>query len=468
MPKNVRSEAIKEISREKARMRGDKSETPLFSENSEFSKEATTEETTDPMYKDKTPAWIAWKKKKEGQSEQDKPEKTVSKDDSSIRDIFAKHVVDSDMERLFEISLSKSRDKTEWVQYSPWKKEGQKEKKKEIPLNTATVVAIRKKLIAMEWARARGTKKQDTRLTELEQEAATWKQKREEKKRRKEEIRMRLESHKQVISNAIADFADKLKENKDRSDPKALSGLLEESLENAGEVFDIEWDHSSCLIWIEPWAEKKRRKIYGFDIPVIYRVTIDENLQIVSYEEVDDEEVIEELREELLTKPLKQSLEAVSFDTDNKEQAQQFLEDTLSEIGRLISLVRNESGWLATIEPWEEMRVRNTKRRGRPPVITDEIHIDWKDGKLEFVDTQIDADDQTQMDAESANSAAFADNFEDLAVAEEEEDSPQSTEGKQSTETMDEGLKSRKENENNIEEENVEGNNSSNQNESTE
>ncbi|MBU4205230.1 hypothetical protein KKH26_03605, partial [Patescibacteria group bacterium] len=47
-----------------------------------------------------------------------------------------------------------------------------------------------------------------------------------------------------------------------------------------------------------------------------------------------------------------------------------------------------------------EMRVRKTKRRGRLPIVTDEIEIDWKDGKLEFVETQIDADDETPADSD--------------------------------------------------------------------
>jgi len=68
------------------------------------------------------------------------------------------------------------------------------------------------------------------------------------------------------------------------------------------------------------------------------------------------------LKEEILTRPLRESLEGVSFDVDDEEQARGFLEDKLSEIGRLINLERTESGWLATMESWEEMRLRNIKR----------------------------------------------------------------------------------------------------------
>lgn len=136
---------------------------------------------------------------------------------------------------------------------------------------------------------------------------------------------------------------------------------------------------------IEPWEEKKLRRVSGFDIPVIYRARIDENLEVSYYEAVEDEEVIESLKQEILTKPFRESLEGVSFNIDDEEQAREFLGNKLSEIGRLINLERTESGWLATIEPWEEMRLRNTERKGKPPIVTDQIEINWKDGQLEFV-----------------------------------------------------------------------------------
>jgi len=285
------------------------------------------------------------------------------------------------------LSRAQSRDEIGWAQYKPWQKEGDEdEKKKEIPLNTATVVAIRKKLVAMEWARALGKTTRDTRFHDLEQEAATWEQKREEEKRRKEEIRMRIQRHKEVLSEVLAEFAKELREQKPATmDPKKLSALLEESLENAGEVFDIGWQRSGCFIWIEPWEEKKLRRVSDFNIPNIYRVKIDQNFQIASFEKIEDEEIIESLREEILTKPLRESLEEASFDIDNEEEAQQFLEDKLSDIGRLINLERTKEGWLATIESWEEMRLRNVRRKGKPPVVTEEIEINWRKGKLEFV-----------------------------------------------------------------------------------
>jgi len=365
---NARAEAIKEMSKEKVRI---------------FRKE-----TQELSHLEK--AALAWKKKKTAEGKQSQKElfpvkggKEISRE-FSFREAVAKEVVDYDRQKMFGMSREKSDNETSWAQYKPWQKE-EDTKKKQIPLNTATVVAIRKKLIAREWARALGKRTKDTKFHDLEQEAATWYQKKDEEKRRKEEIRARIEKHKEALSEVLIEFGKKLNEKKDTASPKESSILLEGSLESAGEVFDIEWQENGCWIWIEPWEEKKLRKISGFDIPVIYRAQIDENLQIASYEEVEDEEAIESLREEILTKPFRESLEEASFSIDKENAARQFLEEKLSCIGRLSSLKRTETGWFATIESWEEMRLRNMKRRGRSPVVTEEIEINWTDGKLEFV-----------------------------------------------------------------------------------
>jgi len=380
---NVRVEAIREISKEKARIFRKKTEGPSPLEQ----------------------AALAWKKKKEAEVRQRQKE-APKKEEAfglSFRETFVKEVVDYDKRKLLTGPKVES-DGIGWVQYKPWRKEEDEKKKKPRSLNTSSIVAIRKKLISREWARALGKRTQDTRFHDLEREAVVWKQRKEEEKRRKEEIRMRIEKHKEVLNEALSEFGKSLREKKATLDPKESSALMEESLANVGEVFDIEWQENRCLIWIEPWEERKRRRIFGFDIPNIYRVEINESFQISSFEKVEDEEVIEGLRDDFLTKPLKRSLERVSFNIDNEDEAKQFLEDRLSEIGRLISLERTEGGWLATIEPWEEMRIRNMKRAGKPPIVTDEIEISWKDGKLEFTPEEEEGDDEnideTQINAE--------------------------------------------------------------------
>jgi len=383
--RNVSAEAIKQISKEKARIFRKRTEEPSLLEK----------------------IALAWKEKKDKEQRQRQRE-ALKKGESlglSFRETVAKEVVDHDKQRLSETSRAESRDEVGWVQFNPWKKEKEEDKKKkEIPLNTATLVAIRKKIIAEEWRRALGKPKQDNRFRDLEQEATIWRQRKQEAETRREEIKIRVARHKELLSEALIEFGKGLREKKDTMEPKALSVLLEESLQNAGEVFDIDWQEKGCFVWIEPWEEKKLRKISGIDIPVIYRVKIDEELQISSYEEVEDEEVIESLREELLTRPFRESLEGISFNIDKEDEAKQFLEDKLLDIGRLISLERTENGWFATVEPWEEMRLRNVKRKGNPPIVTDEIEISWKDGKLEFIPPEEEEGDDIEEEKENTMS----------------------------------------------------------------
>jgi len=385
---SARTKAIKEISREKARILRKKTVTP-----SSFLEKAA----------------LAWKEKKdaeERQRQKETLEKRVS-EGLSFRETVTHKVIDYDKQKLADLSREKSSDEIGWAQYKPWQKEEDK-KEKQISLNTATVVAIRKKIIAAEWRRALGKPKEDNKIHDLEQEAVRWRQRKEEVKRRKEEMEMRINKHKEVLSEVLVTFGEKLKEKKstcpadgDTADYKELAALLEESLKNAGEVFDIDWQETECLVWMEPWDEKRRRNISGFDIPIIYRVSIDGDLRISSFEEVEDEEVIESLREELLTRPFRESLAGISFNIDREDEAKEFLEDKLSEIGRLINLERTEYGWLATIEPWEEMRRRNVKRKGNSPIVTDEIEIDWKDGKLEFASLEEEDDNIEEIEEEN-------------------------------------------------------------------
>jgi len=362
---SARAEAIKEMSREKARI---------------FRK---TTDALSPLEE----AALAWRKKKETE-EGERQKETIGKgvsEELSFRETVAREVIDHDKRKLSEVPQKEDGGETGWVQYKPWQTEEDKKEKKQISINTATVVSLRKKIMAEEWARALGKPRQNDSFRDLEQEAAVWQEKKEAKERRKIEIRVRIERHKEVLSEVLVEFGESLKEKKDNTDPEALSDLLEGLLENAGEVFDIEWQKNGCLVWMEPWEEKRRRRISGFEAPVIYRARINKDLRISSFKEVEDEGVIEGLREELLTKPFRESLDEVSFSTDNEDEAKQFLEDKLSEMGRLISLERTKDGWFAAIESWEEMRSRNIKRKGKGPVMTDKIKISWKDGKLMII-----------------------------------------------------------------------------------
>ncbi|GFP24054.1 hypothetical protein HKBW3S09_01520 [Candidatus Hakubella thermalkaliphila] len=106
----------------------------------------------------------------------------------------------------------KTDDAMEWRQYSPWQKEEKKEKR---PLNASSIWVFARKLMAREWARALGRRREDARMGALEREA--------------------------------------------------------------------DWIEDGCVVHIEPWEEKRLRRQRRDNLPVIYKLKIDDRLGIVSY-----------------------------------------------------------------------------------------------------------------------------------------------------------------------------------------
>jgi len=349
---NIGAETKREISREKDRIYKKKIKSPSLLEQ----------------------AASQWEKKKELEERQG--QKEILKKNETL----FKENTDYEKQKLFSQTTTYSSE-ANWAQYSPFnKKEGEKEK--QIPLNTATVVAIRKKLIAKEWARALGKKTQNNDIYNLKRQADSWWQKKEEKKKEAEKERIRYEQYKKTLNEILSEFSKILREKKVIKNPKELSDLLLKLLEDAGEIFNIEWQEKKCIIWIETWKEKKIRRIAGLNIPIIYRIEIDENLEISSCKKVEKGETLKKLRVDVLNKSLSKRFEEISFNLNDKKQTREFLENILCEAGRLIDLEHSGYNWFATIESWENMRQRNLKRKGKPPIITEQIQFSSKDGKL--------------------------------------------------------------------------------------
>ena len=160
-----------------------------------------------------------------------------------------------------------------WVQYNPWKKEGEEKKKRQV--NTATIWCFAKRLIAKEWARARGIKTRDPHLYLLEQQAAQWKEKKEEEERRKDKENKRIQKQKRLLERVLQVFREELLGTKEDITLGFATKLLQDSLEEAGEVIDVNWTGDGCDIWIEPWEEKRLRNLKRRGRPpiVTYKVT---------------------------------------------------------------------------------------------------------------------------------------------------------------------------------------------------
>jgi len=345
---NIRAQAKKEIALEKDRILRKKGETPSLLEK----------------------AALAWKKTKEADEREKQKENFQREAEGSFnyQELLSQQIVQYDKQKLFK--------ETDWSQYKPWqKKEGEKEK---VSLNTATVRAMAKKLIAREWRRALG-KPQSSEFDSLERTASSWKKRKDEEKRKKEEMKQKMSRQKKILKEALYQFGQKLRQEKDTIKPEEAAALIEETLESVGEIFDIEWHKQGCYIWLESWEEKKTRRISGDTLPVVYRAKIDQNLNIASFQIVDKEETRLKMRQELLFKPLQGLL------IDDEKEAEEVLEGILSNMGRIINLKRTNKGWTAAVEPWERLRVRNIKNKGKCPVKGIKIEVNWSEGKFSFL-----------------------------------------------------------------------------------
>ena len=278
-----------------------------------------------------------------------------------------------------------------WVPYGG----GVERKKKVKPklLNTVTIWCAARKMMDREWARAKGIKKRDPRVVALEQQAESWGARQEGEKRKQEEDRERALEQKRKIEEPLHIFADRLlakKEEEGQLTPKGVNDLLEEILGDAGRIYQINWLKDGCEIWLEPWEEKRMREKMQETEPAIYRLVIDDNLDIVSYDLVRDQELKTEKRKELFHKDLqviedeaKVSEEEVGLVVEDEEEVKRFLEEKLSKIGRIEEFRKwTHLSWTVLIEPWDEMQKRNLERKGEPPIVTERILARVVKGKL--------------------------------------------------------------------------------------
>jgi len=243
--------------------------------------------------KEQLPFWeqeaLKWKTQKEKELIKKKEEK-----DSQTEETISLQKVSTP----FEPEEKKEVEPTGWAQYDPWKKE--REEKKTRQVSTATIWCFAKRLIAKEWARARGTKIRDSRLYFLEQQAAQWKGKKDEEERRKEEEKKRIRKQKHLLERVLRVSGEELLKRKEQVSSELVARFFEDSLEDVGEIIDVNLSGNKCDVWIEPWEEKRLRNFQRRGRPpiVIYKVTT----------EVSDGKVSGKIAVFELSKPLRQKI----------------------------------------------------------------------------------------------------------------------------------------------------------------
>ncbi|MDA2930069.1 hypothetical protein MYX84_09010 [Acidobacteria bacterium AH-259-O06] len=277
-------------------------------------------------------------------------------------------------------STSKSYEGFDWRSYNAGLPE---KKEKRRYLNTATIWLIGRKMMAREWRKAKGKSRPDRRLEQLEREAKDWFERKELERKKEEAKKEKSRYHFDKLQEVVKEFALEVAEKKDERDPEEIKAMFKEHLKSVGNPYKVEWSKEACRIWYEPWEETTGRKISMVTKPVMYTAFVDTDMNVTSLERTEDDGSVSTAKQENLADIFEKLLEDESLDPD-EDEIDDLLQQTITEVGRLVSFRRTDSGWIAAVEPWQQMRVRNTQRSGEEVGSLTHIYIDQTDGKFRF------------------------------------------------------------------------------------
>ena len=259
----------------------------------------------------------------------------------------------------------------EGFNWQPYESDQDKVETKPKNLNPASVSLIARKIMAREWAAAlgRGRAVEDDKSV-LERKAEQLRQKKEAEKEKKEIEEKRAKEQREVLEKALRSFGRALVKAPKPVTPETAEVLLEEVFTGLGEFISITWLEDGCHIFIEPWEEKRLRRKNGEMTPAMFQATVDDNLMLSSYERVENPELLEQTRNDLILKNVMSS-----FRNSPRQDLDTF-EDAIAEGGRIVKSTKADGGWKTHFEPWHEVRTRNVERGGQPPIVTYVIKAD--------------------------------------------------------------------------------------------
>lgn len=263
----------------------------------------------------------------------------------------------------------------------------QKKKKKRL-LNTATINLMANRMIAREWKKAKGKPKRDKKVDQLEREAQEWSQRMEMRKKKVEQKEQKRSHHFERLQDVIMDFtvAEAQKTKEERGDPDEVKQRFKEHLKWVGNPYKVEWSKEGCQIWYEPWEETRARQIAKITEPVIYTAIVDRDMKIASLlvqKKKEGDTFVQTSTEQNLADTIEKLLAEESLKPE-ADEIDDLLEQTITEVGRIISFSRTPSGWIAAVEPWDSMRVRNIEKEGEKAARLTRISIDQTNGKFRF------------------------------------------------------------------------------------
>lgn len=234
--------------------------------------------------------------------------------------------------------------------------------KKPKQLSASGLNRIARKIMAREWASAKGTLgngQQKYRLARLEQEAAEYKRDREREKTLEAHAQMRAAHLMESLRRALAAFSLGLRELPLEDRGASAEQLLRRALGPVGDVDHIHWGPQGCEMVLEPWEERRQRRRNRASRPVLFRACVDDLLRVTDCTRLDGEQYEASRRESIVDR----ILEALH----RHGRTQEALRNALDRIGRTVRRLTGDDGCTkVSVEPWEEVRRRRIEQEGRP------------------------------------------------------------------------------------------------------
>ncbi|MDP2952174.1 MAG: hypothetical protein Q8O76_02510, partial [Chloroflexota bacterium] len=234
--------------------------------------------------------------------------------------------------------------------------------------SAASIWRLARKMMAREWRRALNKPMPDSGLIALEDSAARIREEMDERKSREaleEGEKQRADRQVGMLADALTDIADFYVRAGNEPGPEELSGRVTGAVRDLGFVFDIQWDAGGCEIWLEPWEERRLRRMSRDDDPVVYHIGIDQDMEVVlrgisrvAISSMDNSPCGGEEEKDLFSvlAPGTRLLEV-----EDGEEPEFALRKRLSELGRTVGIEQGEDGWRAKLKPWDEVRARRLR-----------------------------------------------------------------------------------------------------------
>lgn len=233
--------------------------------------------------------------------------------------------------------------------------------------SAASIWRLARKMMAQEWRRALNKPMPDPAIIALEDSAVRIREEIDERKSRaalEEEEKQRADRQVRMLHEALKDIAGFYVRGGNEPGPAEFLETFIGAVRELGFVFEIRWDTDGCEIRLEPWEERRLRRMRRDDNPVVYHIGIDKDMEVVlrgigqvdiPLHSTDNSRGGEEEDKDLFgvlapgTRLLK---------LEDGEEPQIALRKRLSELGKAVGIEQDGDGWRAKLVPWGEVRAR--------------------------------------------------------------------------------------------------------------